>query len=400
LFVVKDIGATLDISPIIVSVGQDEPQIGHSFKEAISGKSCRTIERVDANAPAAVLFTSGTESQPKGAIHTHNTILFGERAFSKALSFDESDICFMASPVMHTTGFLHGVVMTLCTGGTLSLLDIFEGNRALEQMISHETTWTMGATTFLTDTVAAMRSKSIRLPNMRFFLCGGAPIPEGAVKLAADAGLRVLSVYGSTESPPHAVVLPKDPFANAWLSDGRPLPGIETRLVGEDQTDVGSGEEGEEWSRGPNTFLGYLDEPELTNNNMTEDGWYKSGDLARYLPDGSIRIVGRKKDVIIRGGQKISAREVEDILANLSSVKEVAVIPFPHDRLGEITRAVLATTHGTTITLDEVARFLASQGLAKYKWPERLLCWAALPKTASGKIQKLAIRRQVQELVQ
>ncbi|MEZ5746395.1 MAG: AMP-binding protein [Paracoccaceae bacterium] len=353
--------------------------------------------QADADAPAAVLFTSGTESRSKGAVHTHNTILFGERALAAALDAGEADVAFMASPISHTTGFMHGFVMSLTTGGTLSLLDVFNGSVAARQMAAHGATWTMGATPFLADISEAVRAERIEMPAFRYFLCGGAPIPEALARAATDTGFRVLSIYGATESPPHTMVHPSDPVENAWTTDGRPFPGIEVRIVGDDGRDCPDGAPGEEWSRGPNTFLGYLGEPELTARALDDDGWVHSGDLARHLPDGSLRITGRLKEIIVRGGQNISVREVEDYLVAHPSIRRAAVVGIPHPRLGETGCAVVVAEPGAVVSLEDLADYLGAKGVAKFKLPERLEIWPELPMNPSGKIQKFIIRQRLAE---
>lgn len=381
----------------ILRLGEGEVDIGTPFGAALAHPPAEGAPAPEADDPVAVLFTSGTESRAKGAVHSHNTILFGERALGSALAIGADDVAFMASPISHTTGFMHGVVMTLTTGGTLSLLDQFEGRVAARQMAAHGATWTMGATPFLADVAAALEASGERLPALRYYMCGGAPIPEALVRRADAVGLRVMSIYGSTESPPHTVVHPDDPPANAWSTDGRPLAGIEVRIVTPRGDDLEPGEIGEEWSRGPNTFLGYLGEPELTAKDLDADGWYHSGDLARLLPDGSLRIAGRLKDIIVRGGQNISVREVEDYLAAHPAVHQVAVVGIPHPRLGETGCAVVVPVAGARPTLDDLTGFLAARGVARFKLPERLELWPALPTNASGKIQKFLIRKALIE---
>jgi acyl-CoA synthetase len=381
----------------IIRIGDGEHPIGTSWEQACAHPPIAVTPQIVADDPVAVLFTSGTESRAKGAIHTHNTILFGERALSSALRIGADDIAFMASPISHTTGFMHGFVMTLTLGGTLSLLDIFEGSRAARQLADDKCAWTMGATPFLADIADALENSGERLPHLRYFMCGGAPIPEALVRRANAIGLRVMSIYGATESPPHTVVHPEDPPENAWTTDGRPLAGIEVRIVGAEGAALRVGEIGEEWSRGPNTALGYLGEPELTAKDFDSDGWYHSGDLARFLPDGSIRIAGRLKDIIVRGGQNISVREVEDYIAAHPAVHSVAIVGVPHPRLGETGCAVVVTRPGASITLPELAEFLSAKGVARFKLPERLETWPALPTNPSGKIQKFLIRKKLAE---
>lgn len=381
----------------IVRIGEGEYAPGVSYEEALAHAPLADVHAGNADDVAAVLFTSGTESRAKGGVHTHNTILFGERAMAAALHVTDADVAFMASPVSHATGFLHGFAMTLTTGGTLSLLDVFSGTAAAAQMRAHRCTWTMGATPFLADTVAALQAQGTTLPDLRYFLCGGAPVPEAPVRAAAAIGLRVLSIYGATESPPHTIVHPEDPLENSWLSDGRPLAGIEMRIVDADGRDVAPGQVGEQWSRGPNTFLGYLDEPGMTRSTLDAEGWVHSGDLARALPDGSVRIAGRLKDIIVRGGQNISVAEVENYLASHPAVQSVAVVGVPHPRLGETGCAVVVPRPGQAPTLEDLTGFLAGQGVAKFKLPERLELWPSLPATPSGKIQKFLIRQQLAE---
>jgi len=384
----------------IVRIGEGAVQIGTPWADALASSVLdEAAIAVGADDPAAVLFTSGTESRSKGVVHTHNTILFGERALAGALAIGPDDIAFMASPISHTTGFMHGVIMTLTIGGTLSLLDVFEGGAAARQLAEHRCTWTMGATPFLADISTALEASGRRLPDLRYFLCGGAPVPEILVRRANDVGLKVMSIYGSTESPPHTVVHPGDPPENAWSTDGRPLAGIEVCIVSERKL-LPPGEVGEEWSRGPNTFLGYLGEPELTAKDLDADGWYHSGDLARQLPDGSIRIAGRLKDIIVRGGQNISVREVEDYLAEHPAIHLVAVVGVPHPRLGETGCAVVVTVPGRDVTLPVLTEFLLAKGVARFKLPERLEVWPSLPSNPSGKIQKFLIRKLLVEAAQ
>lgn len=380
----------------LVRIGDGNQAVGTPFSEAIKHQPARDTA-MSADDPVAVLFTSGTESRPKGGVHTHNTILFGERALSTALSIGADDVAFMASPISHTTGFMHGFVMTMTSGGTLSLLDVFSGATAAKQMREHRCTWTMGATPFLADVASDLEQKNERLPDLRYYLCGGAPIPESLAQHATSLGLRVLSIYGATESPPHTVVHPEDPVSNAWDTDGRPVAGIEVKIVSDEGKTLPVGEVGEEWSRGPNTFLGYLGEPELTRKDFDPDGWYHSGDLARMLPDGSIRISGRIKDIIVRGGQNISVSEVESYLSAHPAVHSVAVVGIPHARLGETGCAVVVTKPGQTLALNDLTDFLSAKGVAKFKLPEKLEIWPSLPTTPSGKIQKYLIRKRLSE---
>jgi acyl-CoA synthetase len=386
------------VAPVIVVIGQGKLMLGTSLEEAMAGALLRTTPVAGADDPALLLFTSGSESKPKGVVHTHNTAIYGERALSGTLQLGADDICFMASPVTHTSGFMHGILMTLMLGSTVSLLDIFKGDAAVDKMAESRASWTMGATPFLSDVVESMERSGKRLPDLRYFLCGGAPIPEVIVRRAQQVGLRVLSIYGSTESPPHTVTWPGDPIEAAWQADGRALPGIEVRAVNEEGMALPPGQQGEQWSRGPHAFIGYLGEPELTRKALDAEGWYHSGDLATVGADGAVRIVGRIKDMIIRGGQNISAREVEDILLEHPACQTVSIIGIPDERLGELCCAVVVCHPGKELGFEEMKQFLIGRGVARFKLPEFLVLRDQIPTTPSGKIQKFKLREELKTI--
>jgi acyl-CoA synthetase len=388
----------LAIAPAIVVIGNGNIDCGTSFEQAVSGPLLAQEHYAGADEPCLVLFTSGSESQPKGVVHTHNTAIYGERALSGTLQLTSDDVCFMASPVTHTSGFMHGILMTLITGSSVSLLDVFKGDVAVEQMAASRASWTMGATPFLSDVVESMEQSGKRLPDLRYFLCGGAPIPEVVVRRAQQVGIRVLSIYGSTESPPHTVTWPSDPIEAAWQADGRALPGIEVCAVDDNGQALPPGKEGEQWSRGPHAFIGYLGEPELTASTLDADGWYHSGDLATVGADGTVRIVGRIKDMIIRGGQNISAREVENILLEHPACHIVSVIGIPHPRMGEVCCAVVVCHPGQQLDFDDMKQFLIGRGVARFKLPEYLVLRGELPTTPSGKIQKYKLRQELKDI--
>ena len=387
------------LDPLTVVVGQGSANVGISFEDALDTLPLEKGAPCSSDDPAVVLFTSGTESNPKGVVHTHNTILFGERALAERLGLTCDDVCFMASPLTHTTGYTHGLILNLTTGAMLTVLDRFSGARAVEIMDADRATWTMGATVFLGDTVAVLEEKGRRLPQLRYFLCGGAPIPEGVVRRAQSAGVRVLPIYGSTESSPHTLMPPEAPLAASWEWDGQTLPGIEVKIVDGQGKSLPPGAPGEECSRGPNVFLGYLGEPGLTARTIDEEGWYHSGDLALHDGNGAVRIIGRLKDVIIRGGQNISVREIEDLLASHPDLHEAAIVGIPDDRLGELVAAALVMKPGVPpLGVEGIAGFLLERGTTKFKLPQRVAVVGELPRTPSGKIQKYLIRKKFSEV--
>lgn len=352
-------------------------------------------ENVSSDDPLVVLFTSGTESNPKGVIHTHNTVLFGERKMAEILDITENDAVFMASPITHTTGFLHGINLPIIVGAKSVLMEKFKADKALEMMSDEKCTFTMGATPFLHDILNELSTDSERfdLSYFRFFLCGGAPIPRELIRKSKKVGFKVLSVYGSTESPPHTVSRLDDTEDVIVSTDGAPLPNIEVKIVDENRNELPIGEVGEQASRGPNTFIGYYKNQNLTKQYLDEDGWYYSGDLAKLNEHNYVRIIGRKKDIIIRGGQNISPGEVEDILFKYPKIKSVAIVGIPDERMGEKSCAFVVPKSGEIITLEELIEFLEKQNIAKYKYPESLKIINEMPMTASGKIQKYKLKK-------
>lgn len=352
---------------------------------------------ISADDPLVVLFTSGTESEPKGVIHTHNTVLFGERTMRDVLKITSDDVVFMPSPLSHATGFLHGVNLPILVGGKMVLMDRFQAADALKMISEEKCTFSMGATPFLHDIFKEMfnRGSLYDLSSFRFFLCGGAPIPRHIAAEATKIGFKVLAVYGSTESPPHAVSRLEDEEELIISTDGKPMPGIEVKVVDDQRQTLPVGKVGEIASRGPNVFVGYLKRPDLTERYLDEDGWYYSGDYGILNEHGYVKIVGRKKDMIIRGGQNISPGEVEQILYKHPKIDKVAVVGMPDERMGEKVCAFVVTKNGESLTLEEVVDYLAQHQIAKYKYPERLELVDELPMTASGKIQKYLLREKL-----
>jgi len=346
---------------------------------------------------AAVLFTSGTEGNPKGVMLTHNNIISSERAFAASLNLSFLDVIFMPAPVAHASGFHHGVTASFMIGAKVVLQDIFNPNNCLEQIDNEGCTCGFGCTPVIYDLLQVIPNDNHDISSMRFFLCGGAPVPRHMVEQGLKAGFKILSVYGSTESVPHTGVCLDDPIEKIIHTDGTSFPGIEIRVVDEFRRPVPtSGVKGEEASRGPNVFVGYLKEPELTERVLDDEGWYYSGDLCTMDNDGYIRINGRKKDIIIRGGENISSNEIERILHQHPNVYDVAVIGIPDPRLGERTCAfVVLHNKEAALTLEEIKSFFAEMKVSKYKYPERVEIVDSLPRTETGKVKKYLLREIV-----
>ncbi|QHI92731.1 medium-chain fatty-acid--CoA ligase [Escherichia coli] len=345
---------------------------------------------------AAVLFTSGTEGLPKGVMLTHNNILASERAYCARLNLTWQDVFMMPAPLGHATGFLHGITAPFLIGARSVLLDIFTPDACLALLEQQRCTCMLGATPFVYDLLNVLEKQPADLSALRFFLCGGTTIPKKVARECQQRGIKLLSVYGSTESSPHAVVNLDDPLSRFMHTDGYAAAGVEIKVVDDARKTLPPGCEGEEASRGPNVFMGYFDEPELTARALDEEGWYYSGDLCRMDEAGYIKITGRKKDIIVRGGENISSREVEDILLQHPKIHDACVVAMSDERLGERSCAyvVLKAPHHS-LSLEEVVAFFSRKRVAKYKYPEHIVVIEKLPRTTSGKIQKFLLRKDI-----
>jgi cyclohexanecarboxylate-CoA ligase len=324
----------------------------------------------------------------------------GLRAVSEPLGLGGDDVVLMFSPLGHQTGYLYGMCMPLKYGMKLVLQDAWDPATMLRLVGDERVTWTMGTTTFVLDAcAAAAQLPDTDLSSLRYFTCGGAPIPPKAVTEArARLGTQLVAVWGMTEIGVCTITAPSDSDETVCSSDGRPVEWAELRIVDGDGHDVAPGEAGRLLARTPSQHLTYLGRPDLfaaAFPDGIEAGWFDTGDLARQAPDGSIRITGRSKDLIIRGGENIPVAEVEAGVISHPLVHEVAVVGYPDDRLGEKVCAVVVPVGDEAQTLEDLRSHLDALGMAKPFWPERLVVRDALPKTASGKTQKFALREEL-----
>lgn len=334
-----------------------------------------------------VLFSSGTEAAPKAIMHTEQTANAGVRTAASSLGLTETDIVWMPSPIGHSTGLNFGVRMAFVHGLTLVLQDKWDPAIAARLVQAEGCTYTVAATTFLSDLVRHCEQHAVALPSLRLFGSGGAPVPPDLVAAADRHQMTVLRLYGSTEVLVATWTRPGATPEQRRHTDGIPLDGVELE-VRDDSGRAVIGSPGEILVRGPACTVGFLNDPVRTAQTIDPEGWVSSGDLGVLDADGYLTIVGRKKEIIIRGGMNVAPREVEDLIASLPGVEAVAVVGLPDERLGEIGCACLVLRPGTELTLPDLVAELKEQGLANYKLPERLAVFAELPRTASGKIQK------------
>lgn len=335
-----------------------------------------------------LIFTSGTEAEPKAVMHTEQTTNFAVRTAWSSLSMNQGDVVWMPSPIGHSTGFNYGVRMALYHGVKLVLQDRWDGATAVATIESEHCTYTLAATTFLRDLASAAAIGDHDLSVMRLFGCGGAPVPPDLVREATSHGIGVLRLYGSTEVLVGTWNRPGSPAEKKISTDGVSLDDVELQIWADDGRRDVRGESGELCTRSPSTCVGFFNDPVRTASTFTPDGWVRSGDLGVMDVDGYLTMVGRKKEIIIRGGLNVAPREVEELILQIDAVRAVAVIGLSHERLGETGCACVVLEPGASLTHHDLIEHLKAHGLATYKWPEQLQIVDALPMTPTGKIQK------------
>ena len=345
-----------------------------------------------------LIYTSGTTGEPKGVMHSANTVMANIIPYAERLHLGSDDVVLMASPMAHQTGFMYGLMMPIMLRASAVLLDLWEPKKAVEVIRSEGASFTMASTPFLNDLARTVAETGQAVPTLRTFLCAGAPIPGPLVEQARSVlGTKIVSAWGMTENGAVTLILLDDDDSLAFTTDGCPLPGVELKVVGDDGAELPRGQAGKLLVRSVSNFGGYLHRPQW--NNTDAEGWFDTGDLAFMTEAGYIRISGRSKDVIIRGGENIPVFEVEALLYKHPAVAQVAVVAVPDERLGERACAVVVPKAGQTLTLPEVVDFLKAQKVALQYIPERLILREAMPATPSGKIQKFKLREIVREMV-
>jgi acyl-CoA synthetase (AMP-forming)/AMP-acid ligase II len=354
---------------------------------------------VDPNAVKLIMYTSGTTGRPKGVLHSHNTIDTEIQAIAKFLSLDDSDVILMPSPVSHITGYLYGIQMPFTLNAPAVFMERWDTHEAADRIDEHGVTFTIAATVFLQELTDFAAKNGRDLPSLRYFPSGGAPVPPEVIYNAHKAFARCVCsrVYGSTEAPTVTLgVSSRDEDELGATTEGY-IVGHEVKIVDPATgAEVAPGVEGEILSRGPEMCLGYA-AADHNEEAFEPDGYFHTGDLATLTTDGAMVITGRSKDLIIRGGENISAREVEDALHEHPAIHEAAVVAMPHPRMGETGCAFVVLEDDADLTFEDLIAFLEKTGMAKQKYPERLEIIDTFPRTAAGKIRKNVLRDQVAE---
>ncbi len=341
-----------------------------------------------------MIYTSGTTGEPKGVMHTANTTMANIIPYAHRLRLGADDVVLMASPMAHQTGFMYGLMMPILLRAGAVLQDIWEPKQAIELIRAEGVSFTMASTPFLADLTRTVAETGRGVPSLRTFLCAGAPIPGPLVEQARQVlGTKIVSAWGMTENGAVTLIRLDDEDVRAVTTDGLALPGVELKVVDERDQPLPPGQPGRLLVRSCSNFGGYLRRSQL--NATDADDWFDTGDLARIDAQGYIRITGRSKDVIIRGGENIPVVEIESLLYRHPDIVMAAIVAYPDERLGERACAVVVPRPGRSVDLPSIVQFLKDQKVAVQYIPERLVVRDAMPSTPSGKIQKFKLREEL-----
>jgi acyl-CoA synthetase (AMP-forming)/AMP-acid ligase II len=350
----------------------------------------------DPDGAAVIGYTSGTTADPKGVVHTHRTLGCEVRQLSDHQSMRNLPN-LVGAPVGHAIGMLGGLLCPLYGGKPIYMIDGWDPPTVLSAMVEEHIAAGSGSTYFFTSLLDSPGFGPEHVELMRYVGLGGSPIPNAVAERADELGISLVRSYGSTEHPSITGSLHDAPKEKRIHTDGKPMAWVEIRTVDEEGHDVEVGQPGEILSRGADRFAGYTD-PTLSAEAIDADGWFSTGDIGVIDEDGYLTITDRVKDIIIRGGENVSAAEVEQLLAHMKGVAEVAVVAAPDERLGEHGCAFFRMQPGSEAPdLDALRAHLEAAGLTRQKWPEEIRIVDELPRTASGKIQKFVLRQRLRD---
>jgi 3-phosphoshikimate 1-carboxyvinyltransferase len=378
----------------------------HDFAAAVAGQQPDTAaiaaRKPDPTALSQLFFTSGSTGEPKGVLHRFDALTRAAMMEVEHLGLGRDDTIFIPTPLAHQTGLLYGMWLSFALGSTQVIQDIWDPRRGAAALREWDGTFVQAATPFLADLVRVVEAgEEVAPPALRIFVVTGAAVPRALAERATTVlSASVCGAWGSTESCLGALAAPGDDPAKVWGTDGRALAGTRIRIVDDSDNVLGPGEEGNFQVTSRCLFEGYLDRPDLTAAAMTADGWYRTGDLATIDGDGYLRLTGRVKDIINRGGEKVPVAEIEQLLHEHPAVAEVAIVAMPDERLGERACAFVVRdpSFAGDFGLAEVREWLDSHEMSKHYWPERVETLEEMPRTPSGKIQKFVLREQAKGL--
>jgi cyclohexanecarboxylate-CoA ligase len=369
---------------------------GPAWEDEPHARDILTRSRPGPDDITQLIYTSGTTGEPKGVLHSANTLMANIIPYADRLNLGSADVVLMASPMAHQTGFMYGLMMPIMLGGSAVLQDIWDPRKAIELIRAEGASFTMASTPFLTDLSKTVAESGASVPTLRTFLCAGAPIPGALVEQARKVlGTKIVSAWGMTENGAVTLIRLDDDDELAFTTDGCPLLGVEVKVIDVDGAALPPNQVGKLMVRSCSNFGGYLHRPQW--NNTDARGWFDTGDLARIDERGYIRITGRSKDVIIRGGENIPVVEIEALLYRHPGVAQAAIVAYPDERLGERACAVVVAKPGQRVDFAGLVEFLKAQKVALQYIPERLIVLDAMPATPSGKVQKFKLREMVKE---
>ena len=377
----------------VIVIGDDRPADTIGWDDLSTADPSGYVPPVvDPDAVSLLVYTSGTTADPKGVQHTHNTLLAENEINGAMTGVVAGDVSLAAFPAGHIAGVLNLLRLTV-SGLSSVVLDTFEPTLAARLVAEHRAVSSAGAPFYLQTMLDAAAEEGLDLSSLRNYMVGAASVPPQLVEDADRAGVIAYRAYGSSEHPVLTTGVSEDPLEARATTDGRLTAGNEVRIVDDDGTDLAVGHDGEIWCRGPEQFVGYRD-ASLDAETFRAGAWFATGDIGRMDDRGYLTITDRKKDVIIRGGENIASKEVEDILARHPAVAESAVVAMPDPRYGERVCAFVISRPGVApLDLDTVRAHFADAGVAKQKTPERVVIVDELPRGMSGKVKKFELRR-------
>jgi len=361
-----------------------------------------SLPTIDPNSVKTILYTSGTTGNPKAVLHSHNTL---SRIIQNSVDYwemDERDIMLMPSPVTHITGYGSGMVLPFITPVKSALMARWDADAAVEFTNRIGATASVGATPFLVELLAAAERHNTGLPSMRLFACGGAAVPPQLIHQCYEQldNCRAFRVYGSTETPVITQGFVRTGEQTLAAETDGMIFGYDVKIVDDEGNELPEGVDGEIVARGAGMMLGYADAQESIKAHDSE-GYFYTGDIGVRTKDNAILITDRKKDIIIRGGENLSAKEIEDVLHDHPQIKEAAVVAMPHERLGEgVCAYIIPESNNHQLDLSVVAEFANAAALAKQKIPEQIVLVKNLPRTASGKVKKDILRKEISAKMQ
>ncbi|MDR3522632.1 MAG: cyclohexanecarboxylate-CoA ligase [Acetobacteraceae bacterium] len=369
---------------------------GPHWEDAPDAAAILSANRPGPDDVTQLLYTSGTTGQPKAVMHSANTVISNIVPYAERLHLTGQDVVLMASPMSHQTGFMYGLIMPIMLQGRAVLQDIWQPAQAVEIIRTEHASFTMASTPFLSDLTQAVEAAGQTVPSLRTFLCAGAPIPTPLVERARRVlGIKIISAWGMTENGAVTLTRPEDDDERSFNTDGLPLRGVELKVVDINGHSLPHGEVGKLMLRSCSNFGGYLKRPHL--NETDDQDWFDTGDMARLDAQGYVRITGRSKDVIIRGGENVPVVEIESLLYRHPAIAQVAIVGYPDARLGERACAFVVLKPEHSLDLPGLVDYMKGQKVALQYIPERLELLTAMPATASGKIQKFRVRELLQQ---